>query len=105
MKYKNWPETTCTGDFKRLRIIQDLFTDFPDMVDWLFKTDKPEIFDEPEVVLAKAGALSSGQQILVQMALAIWCWHDGPKIVDVCRRLDGKNFKAVLEAMCQLRNI
>lgn len=99
-----WPNAS-EGDLKRLEIIKGIFVQDPEFVDWLFLKDKPEMFADAETVLEKAGAFSSGQQILIRVALAVWFWHDCTNIVDICRRLDGKNFQAVMNAMVELRKI
>ena len=99
-----WPNA-CAGDLKRLEIIKGIFVQDPEMVDWLFLKDKPELFADPDTVMQKAGAFSSGQQILIRVALAVWCWYEGTNIVDICRRLDNKNFQAVMMAMVELRKL
>lgn len=105
MSFKGWPSTVSEGDWKRLEIIKGIFVQDPEMVGWLFRSNKPEIFADPETVMKEAGAFSSGQKILIQVALAVWCWYECANIVDICRRLDGKNFQAVMNAMIELRKI
>lgn len=51
------------------------------------------------------GALSSGEQIVCRVAMDIWGDYGKVSIVDICRRLDGQNFVAVLEAMAEFRGI
>lgn len=105
MSKLNWPANTSQGDLKRLEIITKLMEPCPELVEWMFKKNKPELFDDPESVLKEGGIYSSGQKILLQVALDVWCWKGGASIFDVCRRLDGRNFKAVLEAMVELHKL
>jgi hypothetical protein len=51
------------------------------------------------------GVFSSGEQILCRVAMDIWGEYGEVKIFDICRRLDNKNFIAVMNALVELRKL
>lgn len=51
------------------------------------------------------GALSSGEQIMCRVAMDIWGEYGNVKIFDICRRLDGRNFVRVIDALVEFRAI
>lgn len=75
------------------------------LVAWMFKKDKPELFAAPEVVLEKASAFSSGEQILIKICLDIWSSEGGTGLTDVVRRLDNDSFKNVMLALIEWRKL
>lgn len=101
----SWPENTSKGDLKRLEIIAKLMEPYPELVEWMFCKNKPELFGSPEFILREAGIYSSGEIVLLQVALDVWCGGGGTRVSDVCRTLDGRNFKAALEAMIELQKL
>jgi len=100
-----WLETCSPGDRKRVEIISKALGEFPDMVIWLFKKDCPEMIDGSEKILYEAGVFSSGQQILIRFACDVWFGESKCNVFDLTRRLDGKNFVNVMEAMAMWRRL
>jgi hypothetical protein len=56
-----------------------------------------------ERVNANIGVYSGGEQILCRVAMDIWGEYGDAKLFDICRRLDGENFLAVLTALAEWR--
>ncbi len=92
------------GDLKRLAIIKKVCGD-PDLVEWMFKVDRPEMFSCSEDVIDKMGGFSSGQQILIKFSCDIWFGEDHSSIREIALRLDNERFRAVMEAIVELRNL
>lgn len=58
-----------------------------------------------ERIEANIGVLSSGEKILCRVAMDIWGGYGKADIVDICRRLDSDNFKEVMMAMIEFRQL
>lgn len=100
----NWKNAQA-GCIGRFRIIEKLLREHPELVTWLFKDDAPEMFASAEVVKARAGAFSSGQLIMIKLALDIWFNGTHSNVFDIARRLDGENFVAAMEAIVEFRKL
>lgn len=107
-KYEKKMETWIDADpgcKMRYRICAKALEHHPSILEWLFLKSKPEMFASEPEVLRKAGAFSSGEQILVRVACTIWFNSEAANVFDICRRLDGSNFVAVMEAMVLFRKL
>lgn len=103
-----WFETCSAGDRQRLEIISMALAKHPDLVKWLFKKDKPEMFAARGVVLAKARALSSGEFLLVEFACDVWFGgfdRFDSRIGELVHRLDNENFLNVMSACAKWRTL
>lgn len=100
---KTWSE----GDKTRFLAISTLCRNHPKILEFLFKPDRPEMQSDAEEMMSLAGCLSGGEQVLVGVALDIWFYQSERygHIMDVCRRLDDGNFKAVIDAMLIARRM
>lgn len=58
---------------------------------------------DPKQVLYNIGVLSSGEQILIKVALDIWGGYGKTSLEDIIWRLDSENFQAVLQALIDTR--
>jgi len=94
----------CKGDVKRASAISVLMDKHPALIDWMFREDKPELKASPGQILKRAGAFSTGEKILIQLALDIWSGDGATKILDL-DRLDPGNFKNALSAIELMRGI
>lgn len=87
---------TKTGNEKLLYFL------FPD-------ADKVEDYGTSSMDLDRVnkniGVYSGGEQILCRVAMDIWGEYGDVKVFDICRRLDSKNFVAVLEALVAFRKL
>ena len=98
----NWKDA-CKGDLKRAHAISVLMEKHPDLMRWLFKDDKPELKTSPEEMLRRAGAFSTGERILIRVALDLWSGDGNTKVMEL-DRLDPGNFENALHAISLMRS-
>lgn len=96
-------------DARRFAIIERLLTAETHnrfILEWLFVEGKSEMFSGAENILDEATGFSTGERILIEVAVCIWFNHEGVATMwDICRRLDATNFKAVMNAFRDYRNL
>lgn len=93
----------------RIEVIRTLLTDNENVLEFMFPNhEEVEDYGGFHVNLErveKMGHLSSGEQIMLRLALDIWGGYGQVKIEDLCRRLDGDNFKRAMIALIEFRKI
>lgn len=99
-----WPEAS-RSDNARYQIIAYATRGCPQLVEFLFRDDKPELRDCPEEMLSRAGAFSSGEQILVRFAIDVWSNEGKVLLQDVIHRLDDKNYENVIDSLKLWRHL
>ena len=95
-------QKACDGDLFRLTVIKTALRYHPQLISFLFRPDKPEMFACPDKMLARAGGFSHGEQLLVQFAVDVWKSPSNEmhlRAWDMCCILDSKNFAAIIDAM------
>lgn len=95
------------GDRQRLVAIEKALAEFPDKIEWLFGHDfsKPEMFGNKEKILEQIGVFSSGEQVLIKLALSIWFKSEICFVSDLVYTLDNTNFRNAIEAILLWRKI
>lgn len=76
------------------------------------------LFDEPDKVTdygghgmdlerikRDIGVYSSGEQVMLRLAMDIWGQYGKVEIFDICRRLDNGNFRAAMKALIEFRKL
>ena len=94
----------CEGDLRRAQAISVLMEKHPKLMNWLFREDRPELKCSPREMLRQAGAFSTGERILIRLALDLWSGEGEAKVLDL-DRLDPGNFKNALTAIQLMRAI
>jgi len=95
----------CTQEEQRLsEIMYLLFKLYPELEKFLFQSGVPRLNEPPDVLLNQVGCFSSGEQILIRVALDLWSGEGGAKLSDIIHRLDDDNFTNVTTALvcCRL---
>lgn len=80
-----------------------IFAKHPRFLDFLFDRSEPKLRDEPEVLLSEAGCFSTGEKILIRIALDLWCGQGHVNLWDIVERLDLYNYEHVLAGLRHLR--
>ena len=77
---------------------------FPNVTDYLFHKTRPELRKSPDKIRAGMGFLSSGEQLLANVALDLWGTY-GKKIHidDLITELDGHTFMNCMKAICMVK--
>ena len=84
-------------------VISRVFRNDQYLMGFFFDPNKPRARLAPVELLREARDLSSGEELLVKVALDIWSGAGNAKIWQLIERLDESNFCAVLEALAYLR--
>ena len=87
----------------RLRAVSLLLANDSMLLDFLFDPSRRHLAAAPADLLFEAGVLSSGQQVLVRLALDIWDGSGGSHVIDIIHRLDPIRFEAFLLATAVMR--
>jgi len=98
----NW---TRLGRHERrmLATLSLIFRNHPNLLEFLFERDRPQLRLAPELLLFDAGVFSSGEKVLVRVGLDLWNGSGGVSLWDVIERLDLENYRNVLAGLRNLR--
>ena len=72
---------------------------------FFFSPNKPELRLPPEQLLQEATCYSHGEQILIQVALDIWCEQGKTRLADLIEVLDEDAFLQVVSALLHYREL
>ncbi len=89
-------------DLKRLNTIMIFMQKYPSLLTFLFFKTKPELNGSPETIKKRSCCFSSGEQVLINIALDIWSNSGDAKINDLYT-LDPENFQNVVKALVRAR--
>ena len=92
-----WP-TADTEDQKRLEVISNLLWPHEKLLLFLFKTNKPELNGSPEEMKERAQCFSSGERVLINLALDVWSGSGDTKVMDLTK-LDPANLQKAFTAL------
>ena len=85
--------------------IDMIFRSNPGLKTYMFGQDKFRLRAEPEDIIENASGLSSGQQILLRIALDLWSGSGKTDLYDLLTTLDEENFINFLEALLIMRGL
>lgn len=97
----NW-KNASTGDLKRFQVIEEMLETHPKLLEFLFKTNKAELNSSPDALKKRMGYLSSGERILVRVAMDVWSESGDTKLTDLFS-LDHDAFEKVIFAIARSR--
>lgn len=86
-------ETASPGDILRRQIIKIACNKHPEIFDFLFRKDRPEMYAGANEMWSKSGVLSSGERAIVGFALSVWFDTNHANICEIVHQLDEDNFK------------
>ena len=96
----------CGRHERRIQEVMNLiFRKHPGLLGFLFEEGRARLRREAELLLIDAGVFSSGEQILVRMALDLWNGSGNVRLWDIVERLDETNYHNVLAGLRHLRRI
>lgn len=98
----NWKGTTehCRQMQEVLNLI---FAKHPELLHFLFDRHEPCLRQDAETLLCEAGVFSSGEKILIQVALDLWSGEGQARFWDIVQRLDVWNYFNLLAGLRLLR--
>lgn len=87
----------------RYRAISILLANNPRLLDYLFQKNRHQLQQPPEEIMEDIGYLSSGEQVLMRIALDLWSGDGAARLGDIVWTLDDVRFDAFLMALESLR--
>lgn len=98
-----WQNASSNDQFQ-FEAIRIVFAKYPELLKFLFDQNKPELRKPPAQIIKEARGFSSGQYVLIKVAIDIWngstCYA---KINEILYTLDPDNFSNVILALTKLR--
>lgn len=95
---ESWPND-YSNDKILFQIISVALERHPYLIDLIFNTDRPETQLSTEELIQSSCCYSSGEKILIRVALDLWNSTGKAKLGDIINSLDPDNFKNVLYAI------
>ena len=80
-----------------------LLANDPRLLDFIFTEDRLELQASPQELLAASACFSSGQKVLIQVALDFWSGLGGASLENIVSILDLERFEGFLLALECLR--
>ncbi len=94
----------CSSDIKLFNAITILFTHHPHLLTFLFHPSISKLNNPPHIVKKSIGHLSSGEKLLILIALDFWSSDGNASIGEINSILDDINLNAFLNALLFLRS-
>ena len=95
---------TSKDDQKRLKAITILLDNDERLVRFLFHSTKSQLSTTPEILKAKMKCFSSGEQVLLLIAMDIWGTYGGIHFDDLYTNLSPSSFKNCITALAFIKN-
>lgn len=83
-------------------VVTALFASNARLLALVFDRDQPRLRDEPENILTQARGLSSGEYLLLRLALDLWNDSGDVRIQELISSLDSTNFANAIGALWRL---
>ena len=93
-----WQKATKT-DLRLLETVSRVFKKHPELVKFLFDPKEPKLRLAPEELLAVSINFSSGEDLLIRVALDLWSGGGNAKIWELIEFLDNENLLNVVSAL------
>jgi hypothetical protein len=100
----NW-DKAGRAERRMMESLNLMFSGHGKLLEFLFEPDRPKLRQEPEILLSLAGGYSSGERILIRVALDIWCGAGEVRLWDIIEKLDDECYAQVLRGLGHLKEI
>ena len=92
-------------EMRMMETLNIIFAGHNKLLQFLFDEDVAKLRHEPELLLTSACGFSSGEQILIRIALDLWSGSGGVKLWHIIESLDDTTYEGVLAGLRHLRQI
>lgn len=92
-------ETATVSEQELCIAMTKLFATNDKLLTFVFDKDEPRLRAKPHQLVTEARSLSSGENVLVRLALDIWNDTGGVRITELLSRLDPTNFHNAIAAL------
>lgn len=103
-RVKNYWVTSNMAEAHLYRAISIIFEHRSHLLNGFFDDGQPKLSAEPAVLLKHYRCLSSGEFVLMKVALDIWCSSGNAKIWEILDVLDIHNFSKVMAGLAAARS-
>lgn len=103
MKFHDW-QSADAGDVQLYEAVSKLFVHHQHLLNGIFDKEIAKLSAEPADLLMHYKCLSSGEFVMVKVALDIWCSSGGARVSELLDILDVHNFCNVLTALSSARD-
>lgn len=100
---ETWRDATV-GERRQYQLISLIFSKYPKLLEFFFEKHEARIRFESKEMLKEAGCFSSGEQILIRVALDLWSGSGNALVWQMVEVLDHENFSNVLKALDNWRH-
>src|ERR1700722_5325782 len=97
-------KTETKTDQRLLEVIGHMFCKHLYLLDFFFDPNEPRLRRLPEELLKESAVMSSGEDLLVRLALDLWSGSGDARVWELIEILDEENFIYVLRALYELGN-
>ena len=98
----NW-KNASNHDLKLLKAIKMLFGDDEKFLNFLFHPTRSKLSDSPENLKERMACFSSGEQLLLLVAMDIWGTYGGIHFDDLYTKLCPQSLQNCLHALAYLK--
>lgn len=91
------------SEIKQYKIISMLFEKHPKLLEFFFDKNEPKLNWPPDEMLDHSSVFSSGEYILIKVALDIWSGSGNALLWEILDTLDRDNFIKVIQGIINLR--
>ncbi len=95
---RTW-EQASAGDLLRGEVISLILLDHPQLEEFLFHPSEARLRETPDQILKLSKSFSSGEQVLLRVALDIWSGTGDAKVSHLLRVLDEQSLVNVLNGL------
>ena len=99
----NWKHAS-KDDLKRLKAIKIILDEHEKLLDFLFHPAKACLASSPESLKEKMRCFSSGEQVLLLIAMDVWGTYGGIHFDDLYTSLSDKSLKNCIKALSYVKN-
>ena len=100
----NWQEPG-RHQSRMMETLNIIFARHPELLDFLFERDHPKLKQGSEFLLKASAGFSSGEHLLIRVALDLWNGSGTVEMWQIIEVLDDNNYENVLLGLRHLRQI
>ena len=96
---------TGRSERRMMESLNLIFAGHSKLLEFLFEPDRPRLRQAPEILLDQASGYSSGESILIRVALDLWSGSGDVLLWEIIEKLDERTFAGVIAGLGYLREI
>jgi len=91
--------------YNRFLIIMEMLEGDGGLLEYLFDPDEAELRCNPSEIIKNSRGYSSGQRVMIRVALDIWSGSGDTKLFDVIEGLDEDRFRKIVRGLLTSRGL